>query len=38
MGLLGIEWWASKKGDGDGDDVIFPNIDMCLITLVGRFS
>ena len=29
---------VEEGGRWHGDDNIFPNIDMCLITLVGRFS
>src|ERR1700678_3575571 len=34
-----VEHRAVEEGGGrHGNDIIFPNIDMCLITLVGRFS
>jgi hypothetical protein len=29
---------VGEGGRRRGNDIIFPNIDMCLITLVGRFS
>ena len=35
--LLGIKWW--ERGERwHVDDIIFPKMDMCLITLAGWFS
>ena len=40
MGQLGL-WYIGgtmRGGKMQGDDIIFPNLDMCLITLAGWFN